>query len=205
VVGADPVTCGHVPLTGVAECSVRNKEFVLAVHATSTLKDHSAWLSQYARMKKLEFFFQGIPKDAAVPDVGCADGWVQQWAQPRGWSNIIGADLVPPADVVGDIRSWRQLGLAAHSFDAIIAFEVVEHGDLAAVLRDLLKPAGRLSVTTPVPHLDWACKAMEAMGLSQRRTGPHTHLVELREYPGFRVVDRRVKGLVSQWAILEPC
>ena len=166
--------------------------------------DTSAWLSAYARRRKLEFFFRDVPKDATILDVGCADGWVGRWLRARGWHDVTGADLEAPADVVGDINDWRALGLPASSFDVIVAFEVVEHGDLSAALRALLKPGGRLLVTTPVPQLDWACKLMERSGMLQRRTSEHSHLVDLRRYPGFRVVDRRVKGFVSQWGVLTP-
>lgn len=163
-----------------------------------------AWLSRYARGRKLDFFFSAIPKDAAILEVGCADGWVGRWARARGWTNLTGLDLEPPADVVGDINTWRDLGLRAHSYDVIVAFEVVEHGDFALALHELVKPDGRLMVTTPVPRLDWACQLMERAGLLQPRGGEHSHLVDLREYPKFRVLDRRVKGLVAQWAVLAP-
>ncbi|HEV7209803.1 MAG TPA: class I SAM-dependent methyltransferase [Mycobacteriales bacterium] len=163
-----------------------------------------AWLSQYARHRKLDYFFRAIPRDAAILDVGCADGWVRSWAQARGWTGVVGIDLRAPADIVGDITRWRELGLTARSFDVIVAFEVVEHGDLAAALHDLLKPDGMLVVTTPVPRMDWACRLMESAGLLQRRTGEHTHLVDLRAYPGFQVKERKVKGIVSQWGVLTP-
>lgn len=162
------------------------------------------WLSAYARRRKLDFFFGELAKDAEVLDVGCADGWVREWVAARGWNRVLGIDLEPPADVVGDVNEWSALGLQPASFDAIVAFEVVEHGDFAASLRCLLKPDGLLLVTTPVPRMDWACQLMEAAGMLQRRTSEHSHLVDLRRYPGFRVVDRRVKGLVSQWAVLTP-
>lgn len=162
------------------------------------------WLSRYARGKKLDYFFAQISKDAAILDVGCADGWVERWARPRGWTNVTALDLQPPADIVGDVRRWRELGLRPHSFDAIIAFEVVEHGDLAAALHALLKPGGRLMATTPVPRMDWACKLMESVGVLQPRNGEHSHLVDLRRYPHFDTVERQVKGVVSQWGILAP-
>jgi 2-polyprenyl-3-methyl-5-hydroxy-6-metoxy-1,4-benzoquinol methylase len=161
------------------------------------------WLSRYARGRKLDFFFGQIPKDASVLDVGCADGWVGRWAKPRGWS-VVALDLRPPADIVGDLTRWRELGLRPHSFDVIIAFEVVEHADLAQALHDLLKPGGRLMVTTPVPRLDRVCQLLESVGVLQPRNGEHSHLVDLREYRGFRVAERRVKGLISQWGVLVP-
>ena len=171
---------------------------------TTQSKKAAPRISQIAREKKLQFFFGQLRRDAKILEVGCADGWVEKWAHERGWTNITGLDLMPPADVVGDIREWRSLGLEAHSFDAIIAFEVVEHGDFSSPLHDLLRPDGRLMATTPVPHMDWLCQVGEAAGLLQRRTSPHTHLVDLREFPRFQAVKHQVKGLVSQWGVLRP-
>lgn len=164
----------------------------------------TAWLSRYAREKKLEFFFSRIPAGSSILDLGCADGWVRRWATERGWDSITGIDLRPPADVVGDVNRWSELGLGAASFDCIVAFEVLEHGDLAAAVRALLKPSGLLMATTPVPRFDWVCKSLEAVRVLQKRTGEHVNLVDLRSYPGFEVVDWRVKGLISQWGILRP-
>ena len=48
----------------------------------------------------------------------------------------------PPADIVGDVRNWRSMGLAEGSFDAIVSFEVVEHVDCFRECYDLLRPGG---------------------------------------------------------------
>lgn len=141
---------------------------------------------------------------AKILDFGCANGWVGTWAVERGWTDIVGVDLEPPADIVGDIQDWKNLGLQEHSFDVIVAFEVLEHGDFAVVLRELLKPEGLLLATTPVPKWDWLCRLMERVGVLQARTGPHVNLLDLRTLPGFQVVDFRVKGLVAQWGVLKP-
>ena len=47
----------------------------------------------------------------------------------------------------------------------VVAFEVVEHVDLYAACQDLLKPNGKLLVTTPAPHADWFMKILELVGL----------------------------------------
>jgi hypothetical protein len=86
----------------------------------------------------------------------------------------------------------------------VIAFEVVEHGDFAAAIRALLKPTGRLMATTPVPRFDWVCRIGEAVGLFQKRTSPHSHLVDLRRYPGFDCETRVVRAGIAQWAVLRP-
>ena len=156
-----------------------------------------------ARQKKLDYFFERIPQGARVLDVGCASGWVEEWARPRGW-DVVGLDVRPPADIVGDITQWRDLGLEPHSFDVIVAFEVVEHGDISGALRDLLKPDGLLMVTTPVPRWDWFCELLERLRILQPRVGEHSWLVDLREYPQFTVVDYEVRGVIAQWGILAP-
>jgi 2-polyprenyl-3-methyl-5-hydroxy-6-metoxy-1,4-benzoquinol methylase len=145
-----------------------------------------------------------LPRSASILDVGCADNWFKKSAAVRGFTNVTGIDLAPPADIVGDILEWRGLGLEPQSFDAIVAFELVEHGDFSQPLHDLLKPDGLLMVTTPVPKRDPVCRVFEALHLLQRRTSPHTHLIDLRTFPRFTVMDWRVKAFISQWAILRP-
>ena len=156
-------------------------------------------LSDYARRKKIEYFFGDIPKDARILEVGAGDGWVGRYLKGNGWTNYVSIDIVPPADIVGDLRDWRKLGLEESSFDVIVAFEVIEHVDLYQEMFDLLKPGGRLLVTTPVPHMDWACKTLERIGLNQQRTSPHSHLIYFKDIPLFTPVDTRVVKLIGQW------
>lgn len=161
-------------------------------------------LSGVARRAKLDYFLPKLPKDSRILDVGCGDSWFKKGASERGWTNVIGLDLEPPADIVGDVRDWRDLGLSAGSFDAIVAFEVVEHGDFSSALLALLKSDGLLILTTPVPRMDPVCRVLEAMRLLQQRSSPHTHLIDLRKFPKFDIVERRIKAGVSQWGVLRP-
>lgn len=158
-------------------------------------------LSDYARRKKIEYFFHDIPREARILEIGCGSAWVRDHFMRHGWTGYRGLDLVPPADVVGDIRRWREIGLEAGSFDVIIAFEVVEHVDCFQECHDLLRPGGRLMLTSPVPHMDWLLRMLEIAGLNQQRTSPHDHLVYFEQVPwkGEKHV-RRIKGL-AQWGI----
>jgi 2-polyprenyl-3-methyl-5-hydroxy-6-metoxy-1,4-benzoquinol methylase len=161
-------------------------------------------LSWYARRRKVEFFEARLPRTGIILDVGCSDNWFKGALRERGFDNVVGLDLEPPADIVGDVKRWEQLGLEPHSIDAIVAFEVLEHDDFSQTFHDLLKPDGILVVTTPLPWMDPICKVFEAFRLLQRRTSPHTHLTDLRELPKFTVVERRVRAFISQWGILRP-
>lgn len=159
-------------------------------------------LSDYAQRKKIDYFLKPLPRNARILEIGCGSRWVGDYLRSHGWTNYVGADLVPPADVVGDIREWRALGLKPESFDVVIAFEVIEHVDLTQEAYDLLTPGGLLLLTSPVPHMDWAMKALEALRLNQRRTSPHDHLVYFEKIPLFEAVSLKRKAGLSQWGIL---
>lgn len=155
--------------------------------------------NDYARKKKIDYFLKDIPKDARVLEIGCGGGWVRDYMRKAGWKNYTGMDIVPPADIVADVRKWREAGLEPHSFDVIIAFEVIEHIHCFQEMLDLLKPAGELLVTTPVPHMDWLCRVLESIGFNQKRTSPHDHLIYFKDIPLFEPFESKTQGLIGQW------
>lgn len=158
-------------------------------------------LSQIARAKKIRYFLADLPKDAKILEVGAGSGWVGEYLKSHGYTNYTGLDILPPADVVGDVREYATLGLEANSFDAIVAFEVVEHVDCFQACHDLLKPGGKLLLTTPLPERDWVMKTLEAVGLNQKRTSPHDHLVRLESVPQFARKQVKCVGGLSQWGV----
>lgn len=159
-------------------------------------------LSEIARHAKRHGFFSGLPLDTRILEMGCGRGRVRDWAKARGWRDYAGLDLASPADVVGDVRNWRRLGLAEGSFGLVVAFEVVAHVRGYREVYDLLESGGLFFLTTPVPCADGVLSLLERLGLNQRRTSPHDFLVDVRDVPLFEpVAIRRVLGL-SQWAKL---
>lgn len=158
-------------------------------------------LSRYARKRKIEYFLNRIPRQAKILEIGGRTGWVSDYLRSNGWNHYLGIDIVPPADIVGDIKNWKQLGLKEQSFDVIIAFEVVEHVDCFKECFDLLKPAGMLMLTSPLPHMDWIMKLLELIGLNQKRTSPHNNLIYFRNVPYFKNKNIKIVGFLSQWAI----
>ncbi len=159
------------------------------------------FLSTYSQKKKIEYFLKTIPKDAHILEIGSGNGWVRKYLKDNGWINYLGIDLYPPADRVGNILEWRMLGLKPSSFDYIVAFEVVEHVNCFQECFDLLKPQGKLLLTSPVPKMDWFLNILETLGLNQKRTSPHNNLIDFRTVPQFS--DKKIKIIagLSQWAI----
>ncbi len=159
-------------------------------------------LSEKARQAKCAYFLDRIPRSASILEIGSGDGWVGEYLRNGGCTNYTGMDLLPPADIVGDIKQWPVAGLKASTFDVIIAFEVIEHVDLVRETFDLLKPGGLLMLTSPVPHMDWFMKVLEALGLNQKRTSPHSNLVYFSYLPLYEVIEYRKLVGLSQWGIL---
>ena len=156
-------------------------------------------LSKYAQKEKIEYFIKDIPKESKILEVGCGRGSLGNYLKKNGWINYIGLDVVQPADIVGDIRSWRDLGIEGQSFDVIIAFEVVEHVDCFQEFFNILKPGGLLMLTSPLPHMDWLCRLLEIIGLNTKRTSPHSNLIDFKKVSLFDLLEIKIVGLISQW------
>lgn len=160
-------------------------------------------LSSIAQKKKIKFFLNGVPKSAQILEVGASDGWVKKSLDLLGYKNYLGLDILPPADIVGDIKDWNKLGLKASSFDIIIAFEVLEHVEFLDEANSLLKDGGLFMLTSPLPSMDWFCKLLENIGLNQKRTSAHNNLTNFRAIKNFNVVRIAIIGFCAQWGIFQ--
>lgn len=158
-------------------------------------------VQKWAQKKRLAFFQPFLENAGRILEVGCGSGWVRSFLQEGAFESYTGIDIVPPADIVGDINNWRDLGLKAESFDTISAFEVVEHVDCFAACHELLKPGGRMLITTPVPETDWILQKTETLGLNQKRTSPHSNLVHLSSVKFFQKKEIKIILGLGQWAV----
>lgn len=158
-------------------------------------------LSNISRRLKKRYFLDPIKAGDRVLEIGCGDGWVARYLAGRGVTNFVDIDTTPAATIMGDIRDWQALGLEPESFDAIVAFEVLEHVDCMSDCFALLRPGGRLLVTSPYPPADRLLKKFEEWHLNQPRTSPHDHLEYFKETDQF-AIDRLWRPLMmSQWVV----
>jgi 2-polyprenyl-3-methyl-5-hydroxy-6-metoxy-1,4-benzoquinol methylase len=160
-------------------------------------------LSRISRKLKKWYFLNTVSKGDAVLEIGCGDGWVERHLKRRGNHNVVTIDISAPATVIGDIRQWEILGLSAQSFDVIVAFEVVEHVNCMDDCFALLKPGGRLLVTSPYPAADGFLEMLEKLKLNQPRTSPHDHLMYFRETAQFRILHMWKPLGLAQWCIFQ--
>jgi hypothetical protein len=54
-------------------------------------------------------------------------------------------------------------------------------------------------LTSPIPHMDWACKLLERLGLNQTRTSPHHHLLYFKNVRTFKLLEIKTVGGMAQW------
>ena len=183
--------------------ALRRSSFVIiledapAVWQNGTMRPIQAW----ARKGRIRFFLPFLRAGDRVLEIGSGEGWFRHAVAESLAVDYLTMDLEQPADIRGDICDWQQFGLAPASFDAIVAFEVVEHVACFPQCLELLKPGGLMLITTPMPHMDWLLKIVEALHLTQQRTSPHRHLVYLKDVPGFTVDKARAPFGVGQWAV----
>ena len=151
------------------------------------------------RRRRIAFFFDDYVDTAArVLEIGPGDGWLGAYLVHSGFLGYRRIDRAPPADIVGDVRSWRELGLAAESFDIVIAFDVLQRLDCLTEAYDLLAPGGYLFVVAPVPGRERWARWLGALGLRRRPPAPPTRRVGFEDLRCFREVGRRI-GLLEQW------
>lgn len=105
-----------------------------------------------------------IEPGSAVVDIGCNDGAFFAAARDR-LSRGVGVDLQQPETWVEGpfecrVGEFTDVFHAGETFDAIVALAVVEHiprdglDALAKVVPDILRPGGRMIITTPSPRVD---------------------------------------------------
>lgn len=151
-------------------------------------------LSEISRQSKLRLLLRHLPPGATVLEVGAGDGWFAAQLRKRG-HRVTTLDQIGEAEVVGDILNWAELGLAAQSFEAVVALELIEHVDCLAALVALCRPGGLIYLSSPHPRWDWVMKLLEGLRLTQRRTSPHYNLTDFTRLPLEKVVLRRPLGI----------
>lgn len=137
-------------------------------------------LSEISRHRKLGLLLKHLPPKCSILEVGPGAGWLSGRLREAGF-RVTTLDLCGPADIVGDITRWEELGLRPGSFDAVVAMEVIEHVDCLDALRALCRPDGLIMLSSPHPRWDWLMRILERIGLNQQRTSEHTNLTDFSE------------------------
>lgn len=149
-----------------------------------------ALLSEISKRNKIGLVKKHLKPGDKILEIGSKDGWFAEAMRAEGFQ-VSTMDIVPPADIVGDVNQWKELGIQEGAYDVSVAFEVIEHVDCLASLRAVTKPDGIIVLSSPHPKWDWAMKILEFLGLNQKRTSPHSNLTDFKDISLTPVVFRR--------------
>lgn len=134
-------------------------------------------ISEISRKRKLKLLLDNLEPSVSILEVGAGSGWFSNQLRNNGHT-VTTLDIEAPADIVGDITQWQQLRITPHTFDAVVALEVIEHIDCLTALQSLCKPGGLIMLSSPHPQWDWVMKILEQIGLNQKRTSDHVNLTD---------------------------
>ncbi len=139
-------------------------------------------LSELSRNNKLNLLLQYLEPEMKILEIGSNAGWFTEQLRQRGFS-VTTLDIVPPADIVGDINDWQQLEVEAGGFDVCVALEVIEHVDCIESLSSICRKDGLIMLSSPHPNWDWVMQILERIHLNQIRTSPHINLTDFAGIP----------------------
>lgn len=156
--------------------------------------DRQPILSEISRRRKLNLLPEHLALPASVLEVGAGSGWFSEQLGNKGY-DVTRLDMIGPADIVGNINSWMDLGIKEDSFDAVVALEVIEHVDCLQSLKSICKTGGLIMLSSPHPNWDWVMRILEFFRLTQIRTSPHTNLTKFSTIDMPIVVSQRPLGI----------
>lgn len=121
-------------------------------------------LDRHLQTRRIEAALPWVPAGAHVLDVGCADGALFRIGGARIASGL-GIDIRDSESWDGDgqerrVGAFPDVLRRDERFDAVVMLAVVEHVPeeelplWAAAVPEILRPSGRLVITTPSPLVD---------------------------------------------------
>lgn len=139
---------------------------------------------------KLQLILRHIRKSDKILDLGCGTMWLTKFLRRKG-HNCVGFSDEPPADILGDVTTYK----FKQKYDVVIALEIIEHVDCIRNIKRILRPGGILIISTPVPSMDWLCMLFEWVGLFQKRTSPHINLTDINKIPLHKIYTLKIFGI----------
>lgn len=153
--------------------------------------------------RRVAFFFDDyFNREARLLEIGAGDGWLGPYLIHAGFLGYRRLAATLPADYVGPLRSWRELGLAPASFEIVLAFGGLSGRRAYADCFALLVPGGRLFLVAPRPERRALARLLTRLGLRPANAADAEPL-DPAALGGFRVRKRQRAGLADEWVSLQ--
>ena len=147
-------------------------------------------------LKELQKFKR---KNIKILDVGCGNRYLLNKIKKKGYKNITGIDIKKPCDIIMDATN---MSFKENSFDVVLCFEVIEHCLCVPELKRVLKPKGRIILSTPFPGTDWVRTILVKIRLLENQDfHAHDHLINIKKLHLKRIKIKRMFFGTSQFGV----
>lgn len=180
---------------------ISKKEIFMAAKTLFGLKFRVKPVNYYVAMKRIKLAEKFLTKNGKILDVGCGDMYITNKLIKEGY-NIIGIDRTKPYHLKMDATN---MSFKDNSFDMVIAFETIEHCDCINEIKRILKPGGKLVLSTPAPNTDWLRTILVKLRLLEARDFEHhDHIVDNIEMLPFKpILIKKMFLRTSQFGVFE--
>jgi len=164
-------------------------------------------LGMIADRKRLGLILNEVNNPAGpmkILDLGCGNGWFVKKLNSMGIGTI-GIDINLEGETENLIRtSAYDLPFPENYFDCVLAIEIIEHLEprVYKEIGRVLKPGGKLIVTSPIPKWNWLVEILCNSGLADPLVTPHMNCIKSEDLP-FKLLKKRSFLLIEWFGVFE--
>ncbi len=157
-------------------------------------------VTHLVRYFRKPFIINHLDQKWKILDLGCGDLWLTKYLRKLNY-NVVGIDKSLDAKYPYTIEcDANNLPFDDNSFDCVLMVEVVEHINPKTAyseIRRVLKPNGKIIVTTPNPKFEWFIELLKKLRIVKYHGSPHINTIYLDELP-FELITKFNMFLIDQ-------
>lgn len=140
-----------------------------------------------------------------ILDLGCGDGWFVKKLSELEGIEAMGVDINLKEETKNLLKiSAYRLPFFSNSFDYVLTIEIIEHlhPKVYKEIKRVLKPGGKLIVTSPKPKWNWLIELLSSVGLADDLVTPHLNCVYPEDLP-FKLIKKQSFMLIEWFGVFE--
>jgi 2-polyprenyl-3-methyl-5-hydroxy-6-metoxy-1,4-benzoquinol methylase len=141
-----------------------------------------------------------------ILNLGRGDGWLTNYLLKKGY-NCTGIDKnIAHPNAYFREEDVSKLSFGDNTFGCIIMFEVIEHIWTSSYtqIERVLKPNGKIVLTTPVPRFNWLVELLSKHGIANSLKTPYINLVNINDVSKrWKLLKSNKIFMIDQYGVLQ--